>query len=364
MRGICRKNVSAVALNPRTGFSRDDRGIHRWPSHFSRWKSPDFRKAFTLLEVLVSIAVLSLLLVVMASLANLTSNTSSRALAKLEAFESARAAFDTIARTLRQATLLSQITYNDPTAPTDFQLSSDLHFISGSQTDLGIPQVGSESSKGVFFQAPLGLAGSADLQSATSLLSCVGYFIAYGELPNRPAKLDGLTPDRYRYRLFQFLQPREEMTIYTKTITEKDGIPTANPDYDTTEWFSEDVGTMTNCRLLAENVIGLVLLPVFGDGSVPDSYLWNSRDSGSPKSLHRLPAALKFLLVAIDEKSAVRLGDSPSPPDIMSPDLFLDPREFDDDLVALKNRLNSVEPKINYEIFLTEVALTSGDLNL
>ena len=359
MRGIYRQEVPAGISEDAVGYSEVGEGIHGRSGD-----SSSLQGAFSLLEILVAMAILSLLLVVMASLASLTSTTSSRTLGKLESFETARAAFDTITRTLRQATLLSQITYNDPTTPTDFQRSSDLHFVSGSETALGIPKPGSELSNGVFFQAPLGLAVGTDIQSATSLLSCVGYFISYGDQPNRPSKLLGLTPARYRYRLFQFFQPREEMSIYTNTITNISGISTANLAYKTTEWFSNDVSTMKNCRVLAENVIGLVFLPIFADGTVPDIYHWNSRDQGTAKSLHRLPAAMKIVRVAIDEKSAARVGNAATPPDLMPTDLFLDPKDFEADLAALKDRLNAREPKLNYEIFATEVGLSSGDSGL
>lgn len=321
------------------------------------------RKAFSLLEILVAIAILSMLLILLSSLASLTSNTYTRTIGKLQSFEAARAAFDMVTRTLSKATLLSQLGYNNPTSPTGFELRSDLHYISGSQTDLGIAKTGTALSHGVFFQAPLGLATTADLQNASALLSAVGYFIAYGDSPDRPAILATLTPSRYRFRLFQFLQPREEMSVYARTI-DSSGIPTANTSFKTTEWFSGDVGSMKNCRVVAENVIALVLLPLPPSGTAPITYLWNSRDQTTPDTTHRLPSVMRVLMVAIDEKSAASLGNTATPPTLIPTTLFQDPAKFADDRVELENHLGQFTPKLNYEVFTTEVAVSSGNTKL
>ena len=61
-----------------------------------------FLNAFTILELLVAITVLSLILVVMLSLITQTSNVWRSSSARIEAFQSARRGFETLTRSLEQ----------------------------------------------------------------------------------------------------------------------------------------------------------------------------------------------------------------------------------------------------------------------
>lgn len=320
--------------------------------------------AFTLMEILVSTAILALLLVGLTSLLGMTMRSYTRTTGKLETFEASRAAFDTMARMLRQATLLSYLGYNDPTAPTAFQLKSDLHFLSGPQSDLSLSQTGAGSTHAVFFQAPLGVADTALLQPATSLLNAVGFFLAYGDDPYRPSAIQNLTPQRFRYRLFQYLQPRENMTVYQYTIHDVGGILVGNTTYSGTDWFKTDVGALTGCQVLAENVVALAILPVPqalpGQAqSVPTAYLWNSRTSSN-----QLPRALKIVMAVIDEASAARLGNASFPPPLLPSDLFTEAAKFEDDVIRLEKALSEHTPLLNFQIFRAEVALPPANANL
>ncbi|MFA7233475.1 MAG: prepilin-type N-terminal cleavage/methylation domain-containing protein, partial [Terrimicrobiaceae bacterium] len=53
---------------------------------------------FTLVEILIAFAILSMIMVAMASLLNMTQNVSKNVSGKLDSFEAARTAFDTIGR--------------------------------------------------------------------------------------------------------------------------------------------------------------------------------------------------------------------------------------------------------------------------
>ena len=64
-----------------------------------------WRGGFTLLEVLVSIAILAMLMVLVAAIFNSSSRLWKSAETKVSAFQSARAAVETISRRLGQATL-------------------------------------------------------------------------------------------------------------------------------------------------------------------------------------------------------------------------------------------------------------------
>ena len=315
--------------------------------------------AFTLVEILVSTAILALLLVGLTSLLGMTMRSYTRTTGKLETFEASRAGFDTMARTLRQATLLAYLGYNDPTAPTAFQLKSDLHFLSGPQSDLSLSQTGAGATHAVFFQAPLGVTDASSLQPATSLLNAVGFFLAYGDNPDLPPAIQNLTPQRFRYRLFQYLQPREKMSVYQYTIHDVGGILVGNVTYSGTDWFKTDVGALTGCRVLAENVVALAILPVPHDQSVPTEYLWNSRTSSN-----QLPQALKIVMAVIDETSASRLGNASSPPTLLPSDLFTETAKFEDDVTRLEKLLREHTPPLNFQIFRAEVALPPANANL
>jgi len=151
------------------------------------------RRGFTILEILVSVAILNIVLLALFTLLNVTGTTFRRTSGSLETFAAARAGFDALTQTLQRATLLSYIGYDDPAAPTTYGLKSDLHFLCGQQSDLGLTQTGMSSSGAVFFQAPLGLAEGSDLNSANELLCATGFFLAWGEPPSRfHCSLDGI----------------------------------------------------------------------------------------------------------------------------------------------------------------------------
>lgn len=321
------------------------------------------RRAFTLLELLVSVAVLALLLIGLTSLLSMTMRSYKQTTGKLETFEASRAAFDTMARTLRQATLLSTLGYDDPKAPAKYLLKSDLHFVSGRQSDLALSLAGTGTTHAVFFQAPLGVSDNSTLAPAISLLNTVGYFIAYGKDPDRPAVIEDLTPTRYRYRLFQYLPPREKMTVYEKTLKTAseggDSFLVGDDTYSGTDWFTGDVNTLEDCRVLAENVVALAILPVSRAETVPADYTWNSR-----KQSNQLPGTLKIAMAVVDETSFARLENSPTAPDLGLSGFFTDPAKFDEDVTAMEGKLAGHSPPLNYRIFRAEIPLPPANANL
>jgi uncharacterized protein (TIGR02599 family) len=329
---------------------------------------------FTLVEILIALAILIMIMVAMVSLLNMTQNVSRNISGTLDSFEASRTAFDTIGRTARQATLLSYLGYDkDPygaTLPTtnSYALKSDLHFICGAQTDLTLSDTGAGSSSAVFFQAPVGAVDAATLQSNNSLLNATGFFLAYGEDPLRPAFLDNLTakpPPRPRFRLFQYLQPREKMTVYQYTISLSNNIPRPDDAFFGVDWFKGDVDDRRYCHVLAENVIALAILPVTGGDPAP-KYLWNSRDPDPAVaySHHRLPQSLKIAMAVIDEQSVIRAGFGSSPPALVPNGLFTETSKFDQDVKALDDSLVARSPKLNYRIFTAEIPLSVSNSKL
>jgi len=321
------------------------------------------RQGFTLLEMLVSLVIVAIILFATMSLMNVVTNTYKRGTGQLDSFEVARTAFNTLTRTLQQATLLSYLGYDDPQAPTEYRLKSSLHFVSGPQKDLPLDGTGGENSHAVFFQAPLGVVDNASLQGANAVLTAVGFFIAYGDDPIRPPILSGKTPTRYRYRLFQFLQPREEMTVYNFTLKPVNGVLVANESYKGLDWFKGDVEVGKFCRPIAENVIALAILPIFEDHPA-DTYLWNSRDPAVEYSHNRLPQSLKVVLAVLNEESAERLGNSLTPPVLLPENIFTDPAKFETDIGELEKTLSGFSPRLTFRVFTADILLNAANTSL
>lgn len=325
--------------------------------------SGNSQRGFTLIEMLVSATLLVMIMVALSSVLGIVSRSYQTTMGKLDSFESARAAFDLVTRTTAQATLMSYLGCDDPELPSAYQLKSDLHFSSGPQSSLGLTATGAESSHAIFFQAPLGVVDSASLQNANLLLVSTGFFIAYGDDPIRPAVLDGKIKNRRRYRLFQFVQPRENMTVYQYTIKETDGIPVSDETFKGPDWFQADVGSGKFCRPLAENIIFMAILPVTG-GKPADNYVWNSRDEKNASTHHRLPQSLKLVLAVIDEKSASRLNDPETAPAFIPEDLFTIPAEYNENIKTLGTILTKFKPALDYRIFTAEIPLNASNSNL
>jgi uncharacterized protein (TIGR02599 family) len=176
--------------------------------------SPELRfsRAFTLVEILVSVAILSLLMLLVVqmigSVDKIWKNTSS----KIEAFQGARAGFQLMTSELRQATLNTYFDYYNaagqmltqwyaanPTQafiPAAYGRQSELHFTSGQYSALPGTSTGAVSSSlildsttlppngqitdCVFFQCPSNYTLNIQYSSLNNLLNAVGFFVEFG----------------------------------------------------------------------------------------------------------------------------------------------------------------------------------------
>ncbi len=128
-------------------------------------------RAFTLVELLVSLAVLSILLLINAQVIGQVQSTWSASNARVSQFREARTAFDIITRNLSQATLNTYLDYETnylataaatsgtaaATGPGSYVRRSDLQFICGDTTNL-LPNAGGADT----------LPGARHLLSGTS----------------------------------------------------------------------------------------------------------------------------------------------------------------------------------------------------
>jgi len=349
-----------------------------------------FPSAFTLVELMVSSAILILIAMMIATMTNQMASTWRYASGKIEQFSGARNAFTSLTSRLSQATLNTYYDYFDSAGqprtvnnaatfvPKQYGRQSELRFICGS-TDRDNLYAGSSASAlapnsarprpthGVFFHAPLGFASDHTKHGAlSSLLNCWGYYIEFGDdQPNRPAFLQNVStsaPLRYRYRLMEFMQPTESMATYAQPSQWLD--PIANHGG-------------ANAHVLAENIVALVLQPMIspkdeqqltsppavpGTALAP-SYFYDSTTKNSDPALNpknQLPPIVRVTIVAIDEPSALRIAQGSTKPDLQLDRLFVTDKlesaqNYDKDLNTLQTRLTQMH--CSFRVFTTDVII-------
>lgn len=377
-------------------------------------------RAFTLVELLVSTAIISLLMVILVQMTGQTSATWRYTTSRAEQFREARGAFDTMTRRISQATLNTYWDYDSYTAPKEFVRRSELRFICGpvqngpSATRLDAATTTPHPSHGIFFQAPFGFVAkvnsgdniSLNFQGLSSLLNTWGYFVEVNDDANyRPAFITKtIAPLRLRYRLIEFMQPTGAMSIYSKTSPNSGNVDpndTTYRNYAGFEWFRSafavpaagTAASLTTSHVLAENIIALVILPKLSaddavanlpltrrDTALAPKYYYHSAELGAassetdPKlkgllnSKHQLPPVLQVSMVALDELSAQRFGLTSKTDDrfgVLGTPFLTDATKLQADLTydpGKPDTLNSLEKRLidlgaNYRIFTSDVYL-------
>lgn len=375
--------------------------------------------AFTLVEVLVAAGIIVVIMVVLLQMTDQTQRLVKATSSKVEQFQDARVAFESLTRRLAQATLNSfwDYTYSPNGTPNGYARKAELRFHSGQMSAL----VGNNATQwpghGVFFQAPLGMVETTgdvatqknlpDLGAMDHLMNSWGYFVEIGtDASQYPGFLATTVTPRKRYRLMEFMEPSEKMSVYR-----------FQSDINNRLWFSQaiDISRADRpVRVLAENVVALILLPrlsVADEKRLPanspalaPNYNYDSTitppASTNPatantlaatllNSYNQLPPVVQVVMVAIDEPSARRLEDlygpaSSNPDPYMkigtNPEprtnrtLFTDPKQLNDtangtagDLTRLQELLSSsANPNIraSYRVFSTNVTIKGSKWSL
>ncbi len=281
------------------------------------------RDGFTLVELIVSTALIAGIMVLLLGTVDQTQRLWQRQQSKTSQFQSARAAFESMSRRLSQATLNTYWKPHQVVTGTEannyrFRRQSDLQFISGPMTrflkatapvkNLNDPIDENYPTHSLFFAAPLGFTSyidksvpSASLQQFRSLdstLTGCGYFIEFGDDANVPAALRNATPPyppRLRYRLMELTEPAERFNIYSRPMDDSRLIDPRIVDETTTSSTANYYGGMVDtlrvpitswvrplwmknlftkevvsgssmyrfpfARPIAENVVALIVLP-------------------------------------------------------------------------------------------------------
>lgn len=326
--------------------------------------------AFTIIELLVAMAVLSVVVVLSTAAISGLSALTQRSTAKATAFQTARTAFGMLEGDLGRATLRSYWDYVDAGGrflepanasgfePSRYARNAGLHFLVGTSGD-GVMPGTPGTGQAVCFQLPLGRAAEpGDYRGLPTILNEVGYFVDY----RRDASLPPPFPQNtgpYRYRLIRSVVPSEEVSIYA-----------TRPGANATDWVAS-LKLPTNEEILADNVVMLVVWPrkspatdVEGDELTTDFTYDSRRDvdrDPQPESANQLPPTARIVMVVVSEDVAARFCVSASPPPEIHgifDGLFQSATEaaFVEDLQTLAERFAAKNIR-DYRIFQTTVPL-------
>lgn len=326
-------------------------------------------RAFTLVELLVSMAVLIAIVATMLTLFSSVSKLTQRNTSSVAFFHEARTAFETMNRVLSQAVLNTYIDYDNPSAPSRYQRASELHFVVGSATQ--ITGLSDTTGSAAFFQAPLSLSPTATYKTVPGLLNAVGFYVQFSDEPNLPPFLSGKKAASSAYRLWMFLQPTEKLAVLSKF----NGKPQSVSDFS---WFQTDVKQPVNNHILASNVVLLLLRAEYPDenGTWKQTYAYDSRSASTPAAgatqaieIHQLPPRIYVTMAVIDDRTAdLLLKVSGGRYDLMptTGSLFSDASKYAADMQTFVQYLNSRPVKnvpINYRIFETAAGISSSKIS-
>jgi uncharacterized protein (TIGR02599 family) len=326
--------------------------MKRFLSKFIVLKLPDRRpgndrsEAFTMIELLVAMVILSIIILVCFQMISGTSGVWSKASSQMAEGRAGRVAFNSLVSHLSQATVDQYYGYTWTTSgvPNQYVRHAELRFISGLGSAVNT-SVASCPTDAVFFVAPLGVvtppstAGAPDYRHLPSLLNICGYYVQWTNSdPDRPSILPSSSLP-YSFKLMQFVQPSEQMSLYASTAT---GYPTYTTVTPSPAWQNTALANSpSGIRPIATNVVALLLLPAMSttdtSGSISPGFKYDSgvawtSATASTTAANRLPPVMRVVMYTIDDVSAKRLGNSSTMPnlyvDTSGNTLFTDPTKL------------------------------------
>ena len=323
------------------------------------------RAAFSLIELLISLAVLSVLVVLAASLIGSIQDVWKRSSARTEQFRSARQALETVSARLSQATLNPYwvVQTNASGVPVRYERQSDLRFLAGP----AISTIGSTLGNGtivpgsaVFFQAPTGYFSNSIDSSLNAAMNTWGYYVEYGPDSSRPPFIStSIIPTKNRFRLVEFIDPSDGLTVFSKT--------SGNSAYNGKDWFTDPLATAGTRRVLADNIVAFVALPRLSSTedsagtALSPTYIYDTTTSNATPKLnpkHQLPPIVDIAVVAISETTANRITWGSSCPDFGTSTLFQNAADMDADLETLRTNIEKMN--LSARVFRTSVPISAA----
>ena len=334
-------------------------------------------RAFTLVEVLVSMVILAMMMLIITSVISQAQKSWRTASSRVTQFREARQAFETVTRNLRQATINSYRDYtfgaantsvpdNPLDPPTGYKLQAQLGIKLDTAVNLVQGGGGSANLPGhaVIFQAPLGKTATIEFDPLNNLLCARGYFVMFGSDSDYvPRGLASRLQSKYRYRLMEYQPNTETNGVYGPT---------------TGDWATINYGSeKDNIHPVAENIVMMALGASFtpatsGPTEAPDlaseqknpiQYSYDSyQEAGNASSAYRLPHTVQVVMVAIDEASASivaqKMGDAAPNPVGASGASFTEPTKLKEDLAKLTKYMQ--DQRINYRVFSSSVLILAA----
>lgn len=364
------------------------------------------QSGFSLIEMLVATVVLAMAMLVIVQAIGRVQDTWTSTHSRVREFQDARGALETISRRLNRAVLNSRWIWNGDTNSETLTLDSDLHFVCGPTADL-LPSSASSVGHAVFFQAPMGYAGSEQAQNSTAaqspdyrtlpnVLNTWGYYVEFGkderDLPLHLTSSQSPTAQsskRHRFRLMEFRQPAHELELFNMKSGQPPVsiLPKLTSQDELYEWFRDPVSKAPSsqenrCAIVAENVLALIILP----GKPPDAqgvtatdleeyelapdYLYDSRrfqwepaSELAEPTRHRLPAALSISVIVLDETQWAAMADDEASREGSQlrssvAGLFRRASNYDRDVGSLIGDLN--RRKLKYRIISSMIQIPAG----
>ncbi len=357
---------------------------HFCPAATARTSRCSRRSGFTLIELMLSIAILTLVLMASTSMLNVSLGQLRIAESRNSQFREVQAAFETMTRRLEACEINPYYDYVYPgndmnSVPNGYKIQSDLHFVSGPANTGTAPLIGTGDRTGhaVFFHGTYGLTGQKDWRGLSSMLNSWGYFLEFGDDDStRPVFLNGASvPSRLRFRLKELQVPAEQLRTYALKLnsqTTRAGVQA---------WYTAALADPANIHPVAENVIACIIFPTIPNEATTDdgkaikptdlapnyyydtrSYQYASSDV-SEFTRHKLPPLIRLTLVAIDDVSASRLQETngKARPNLGLDGLFERAANYDADIATLESTL--VASKLNYRVFSSTIRLRNARWN-
>jgi uncharacterized protein (TIGR02599 family) len=338
--------------------------------------------AFTLMELMVSIALVSILMLLVAGTTNAVSKLWRKSVMQTASYSEAREAFDSLTTQLSQLSLQPYWDYVDASGrvrseanfnsfvPAAIKRQSDLHFIMGPTTEI-VAGTGAATHPGhaVFFQK---LGGQASGLPFSNLVETAGFFIEAVDAPSDPytptVVKNALNLTGQKMRLVEVQALPNDTTVYASTNSSSAAAQKG--------WISDlqvnNPSQRSKKRVAAENVILLVLRGRLSEtadstGAVlaPD-YFYDSRawvagtSARTEKTRNTPPPIIDVVMVVLEEDSANRLSRAGelTPSAMGYAGLFANAAKLDDDLHQLEDNLNV--KKIGYRVLRASVPVANA----
>ena len=333
------------------------------------------RRAFSLIELMVAMGILSILMLMMTVLLDQVQKSWRYSESRISQFREARVAFDLMTKNIGQASLNTywDLADKDKDGLYDgYFRTTELHFITLDATDLNASGSQKLVGQAVFFQAPLGFSG--EYRNLNNLFNGRGYFVAFGSDEKfKPSFVE--SADRYRFRLMEFRPPAESNQVFEDGAKERN----ADKPQDFSQWIRQTAGVgkggfEDHLNPLAENIIALIVSPRDSLENAADTrgktyskiapnygFDSNNQAEGFSDFAQQVPPLVRVTMVAIDETAATRLENGEEMPvDLTAPfsGLFKRTEDYSNDVQTLSDELNEME--INHKVFSSLVMLRSS----